>query len=163
MDSAELTDRLKVEQAYLEGKMKRYGLLFSVNGGTFAIISLAVQNADDGLDASHHLIGKLTLGNLALWIIIFTALMIADIWRYGTGMRKLEASAYFGRHPRLFTPFGQSITVLVGILLVGAWSFAFFVEAFFLLPILGLVVWLAIVVYRDPNRDCALEGWRSAS
>jgi hypothetical protein len=159
MDSKELNDRLQLEQAYLEGKMKRYGLLFSVNGGAFAIITLVTQNADGSINTTSPFIGKLTLQHVAAWIIVFTALMIADIWRYGTGMRGLEARSWlFGRNPRLFTPFGQLITFLVGILLVGAWSLAFF--DIFAAPILGSVVWMAIVAYVDPNLGCALKGWR---
>jgi hypothetical protein len=159
MDSTELDDRLKVEQAYLEGKMKRYGLLFSVNGGAFAIIALVTQNGQGALNASSYFMGKLTLKDVAAWVIIFTALMIADIWRYGTGMRSFEASSWFGGNPRVFTPFGQLIAFLIGILLVGAWSLAFFER--YAGPILGLVVWMAMVAGVDPNRRCALEGWRS--
>ena len=37
IDQELIGTQLQILQAYTEGKMKRYGLLFSVNGGAFAL------------------------------------------------------------------------------------------------------------------------------
>ena len=68
-----------ISELYLEGKMKRYSLLFSVNGGAFAIVQLS---------ADRKLPGELNILSLSLGLIVFTVLMISDTWLRGADMRE---------------------------------------------------------------------------
>ena len=90
---------------YLEGKMKRYSLLFSVNGGAFAVAKLLGQPNPPG---------GLGIAPLSLGAIVFSILMIADIWLWGAGMRNAHGA-------RLFRPVGQTILLMIGALLCSAW------------------------------------------
>lgn len=94
-----------VSSLYLEGKMKRYSLLFSVNGGAFAIVQFS-----DKMET----LGNLGKFGLPLGLVIFTILMTADIWLWGADMRKK-----YGRI--LFRPLGQTILLMIGALLVAGW------------------------------------------
>ena len=95
-----MSPRLKL---YLDGKMQRYTLLFSVNGGVFAIVQLLPRG---------HL--ALDLGTLAIGAALFTVLMTADIWLWGADMRNQHGHT-------LFRPVGQGILLMIGALLVGGW------------------------------------------
>lgn len=90
---------------YLEGKMKRYNLLFLVNGGAFAIAKLLGQTK---------LPGNLGIASLSLGAVVFTVLMTADIWLWGAGMRKDHGAG-------LFRPVGQTILLMIGALLCAGW------------------------------------------
>ena len=90
---------------YLEGKMKRYSLLFSVNGGAFAIIQFSQDT---------ELPGVLNMVSLSFGLILFTLLMVSDIWLWGAGMRQQHGLA-------LFRPVGQMILLMIGTLLVAGW------------------------------------------
>jgi hypothetical protein len=90
---------------YLEGKMKRYSLLFQVNGGAFAIAKLLDEPEPPG---------GLSIKALSLGAIVFSLLMTADIWLWGAGMRNLYGA-------KLFRPVGQSILLMIGALLCSAW------------------------------------------
>ena len=98
-----MSPRLKL---YLDGKMQRYTLLFSVNGGVFAIVQLLPRG---------HL--ALDLGTLAIGAALFTVLMTADIWLWGADMRNQHGHT-------LFRPVGQGILLMIGALLVGGWILA---------------------------------------
>ena len=60
-------------KTYEDGKGRRYGLLFSVNGGAFAVAKLFPT---DNICA---VIGGLTLFELSVGMILFTVLMSVDI------------------------------------------------------------------------------------
>lgn len=106
------TDPEKMDglRTYIDGKMRRYGLLFSVNGGAFAIAKLM---ADDN---SARLLGRLSVRHLALGAIVFTIVMVVDIWSFGQMMRKefLDELAFSKR--------GKTILLLLGALLVTCWG-----------------------------------------
>lgn len=100
-------DPLEAMNTYIDGKMKRYTLLFAVNGGAFAIAQLAPE-----------VLNSLSRGHLAAGAILFTVLMYADIWAFGTMMRDRFI-------PELaFKRAGQAILILMATLLIGAWSLA---------------------------------------
>lgn len=77
--------------AYIDGKMKRYNLLFAVNGGAYAIARL------------NPLPGALTVSAIADGAIIFTAVMAVDIWLWGQTMRDQFVGSI------AFTPPGKAI------------------------------------------------------
>ncbi|HYR91728.1 MAG TPA: hypothetical protein VE422_47200 [Terriglobia bacterium] len=91
---------------YLDGKMKRYSLLFSVNGGAFAIAKLLNAPTPPG---------GLSIGGLSVGAIVFTVLMTADIWLWGAGMRKRHGTT-------MFRPVGQTILLMIGALLTSGWA-----------------------------------------
>jgi hypothetical protein len=95
-----------IAELYLEGKMKRYSLLFSVNGGAFAIVQLS---------AERKLPGELSIFALSVGLIVFTVLMISDVWLWGADMREKHSL-------RLFRPVGQIILLMIGALLVAGWA-----------------------------------------
>jgi hypothetical protein len=104
---AKVTEELtrEVRGLYLEGKMKRYSLLFSVNGGAFAIAKL-LRGADPP--------GGLSMAALSVGAVVFTILMTADIWLWGAGMRGVYGE-------KLFRPIGQTILLMIGALLGSGW------------------------------------------
>ncbi len=65
---------------YEQGEKRRYGLLFAVNGGAFAIAQLLNSTGNK-------LLGDLSLAHLAIGIGIFTLLMVWDIYAFGEKMR----------------------------------------------------------------------------
>ena len=95
----------QVQTLYLEGKMKRYSLLFQVNGGAFAIAKLL-----DGPKPP----GSLGIAALSLGAVVFSVLMTADIWLWGASMRNAHGG-------KLFRPVGQAILLMIGALLCSAW------------------------------------------
>ncbi|HJR60909.1 MAG TPA: hypothetical protein VJ813_15975 [Vicinamibacterales bacterium] len=90
---------------YLDGKMKRYSLLFQVNGGAFAIAKLL-----DGPKPP----GGLGIAALSTGAVVFSVLMTADIWLWGAEMRDAYGA-------RVFRPVGQAILLMIGALLCSAW------------------------------------------
>ena len=93
---------------YEEGKHRRYGLLFSVNGGAFAIAKLF----SDANTAK--LLGDLTLRQLAIGMILFTILMTADIYMFGKKIRENYL-------PDAFTVQGRAVLLLIGFLICAGW------------------------------------------
>lgn len=93
-------------QHYLDGKMKRYSLLFAVNGGAFAIAKLL-----DGPTPPR----GLTLAGLSVGAMVFTVIMTADIWLWGAAMRNQHGA-------RIFRPVGQTILLMIGALLCSGWA-----------------------------------------
>jgi hypothetical protein len=119
------SEQIAAMNTYVDGKMKRYNLLWAVNGGAFAIARLLPQfsapggsppTADQGA-----VLGGLTLPTLAIGASLFTVLMCADIWMYGQMMRR----DYFG-NGRVFGKPGRFVLVAIGLLIVGAWMLAAF-------------------------------------
>src|SRR5215467_3036893 len=77
-------------KAYEDGKHRRYELLFAVNGGAFAVAKLY---ADKNTAA---FLGNLTLRELAFGMILFTIVMVADIFMFGEKMRTAYLLDAFG-------------------------------------------------------------------
>jgi hypothetical protein len=109
IDRETIDTQLKILQTYTDGKMKRYGLLFSVNGGAFA---LARFSSDKGLAINPAVI--------ASGAIFFTVLMTLDIWMFGIAMRKQFERVQDG----LFGQHGRIILLGLALLLVAAWGLA---------------------------------------
>ena len=105
-DDPEKLDGLRT---YIDGKMRRYGLLFSVNGGAFAIAKLM---ADDN---TAKLLGRLSVQHLAVGAIIFTIVMVVDIWLFAQMVRR----EFLGE--LAFSKLGKSILLLLGTLLITCW------------------------------------------
>ncbi len=94
--------------AYEDGKHRRYGLLFTVNGGAFVIAKLlAGQHATVVL-------GGLSLWQLSLGMFLFTAVMVVDIYFFGKNMRSTYLPGAFG------TP-GKTVLILLGLLIGAGW------------------------------------------
>lgn len=108
----ENTEVLTGLATYIDGKMKRYSLMFAVNGGAFAIAKLMAETSNA---SNTILLGHLQLWHLALGAILFTILMVIDIYLWGRMMKKkfLEDLA--------FNVPGKLILIFLGVLLVSAW------------------------------------------
>ncbi len=109
------TDKLDGLRTYIDGKMRRYNLLFTVNGGTFAIARLMADPQNEKI------LGGLTLQTLAVGAAAFTFLMCLDIWYWGDMIRRdfFGGSQVFGRP-------GRVILVTLGALLITGWLLAAF-------------------------------------
>jgi hypothetical protein len=118
--------RLDFERTYLDGKMRRYSLLFAVNGGSFAILKLF------STDGGFELPGAITKEMIAAGAIVFTILMLADLWAYASGMRRLEvcwvACEKVSARPDVrvgsFTWRGRLILLGMSTLIVSGWTLA---------------------------------------
>jgi hypothetical protein len=108
------TDQEKLDglRTYIDGKMRRYGLLFAVNGGALAIAQL-MADANTA-----RLLGRLSVRHLALGAIIYTIVMVVDIWLFGQMMRK----RFLGE--LAFSKLGKTILLMLGTLLVISWLLA---------------------------------------
>jgi hypothetical protein len=93
---------------YEDGKHRRYSLLFAVNGGAFAIARLF---ADQSAAA---VLGGLSLQELSVGMILFTIVMVVDIYSFGEKMR----TAYL---PEAFGWQGKAVLLLIGFLLCAGW------------------------------------------
>ena len=97
-----LKDKLTL---YEDGKHRRYSLLFSVNGGAFAIAKLLVGAEEKPATV----LGQLTLPELSWGMILFTAVMVADIYAFGYKMRKDFAL-------KVFATIGKVVLISIGLL-----------------------------------------------
>jgi hypothetical protein len=95
-------------ELYENGKHRRYGLLFSVNGGAFAIAKL-LKGVPEKI-----VLGDLSLWQLSLGMIVFTIVMTWDIFAFGLKMRTAYLQDAFG------TP-GEIVLLLLGALLCLGW------------------------------------------
>ena len=100
---------------YENGKHRRYSLLFSVNGGAFAIAKLLT--GEPGKDSV--VLGHLSLPQLAIGMALFTILMVADIFMFGQKMRTGELPGAFGWQ-------GKLVLFFLGLLLCAGWLLAGF-------------------------------------
>jgi hypothetical protein len=75
-------NKLQSLSTYNEGKMRRYSLLFTVNGGAFAIAKLL------GEPQGGKVLGGLSLDAVAIGAVVFTCLMWLDIFTFGQMMRR---------------------------------------------------------------------------
>jgi hypothetical protein len=95
---------------YETGKHRRYSLLFSVNGGAFAIAKLLTgESGKSGI-----ILGGLTLQELSVGMALFTAFMVWDIYVFGTNVRTTYLKAAFDRP-------GKTVLLLLGALLLTGW------------------------------------------
>ena len=100
-------------KAYEDGKHRRYTLMFSVNGGAFAIANLIVPKHGP------EVLGNLTLGRLAVGMIAFNFIMTYDIWTFGDKMRKNYVHDVFSWQ-------GKTVLVAIGLLISAGWFLAGF-------------------------------------
>jgi hypothetical protein len=97
---------------YENGKHRRYSLLFSVNGGAFAIAKLLLSEAGKAGDCAA-VLGGLKLAHLSIGMALFTVVMTADIFAFGLKMRRYLFGAFDWR--------GKTVLLLLGILIVAGW------------------------------------------
>jgi hypothetical protein len=119
MPSAEQSDspaRIAAMNAYIDGKMKRYNLLWAVNGGAFAVARLLWPGRTDTM-----VLGGLSIEALAIGASVFTVLMCVDIWMFGQLMR----DKFFGGTTVFGWP-GRWVLTMIGALIVGGWLLAAF-------------------------------------
>jgi hypothetical protein len=105
-------NKLSLKEAfdlYENGKHRRYSLLFSVNGGAFAIAKLLT-----GTDKPGVVLGHFTLTELAVGMAIFTAIMIFDIYTFGENMRANYLNTAF-RLP------GKAVLLMLGVMQCVGW------------------------------------------
>jgi hypothetical protein len=106
-----MSEEIKVPESfkdYEDGKHRRYNLLFGVNGGAFAIAKLF---ADKNAAA---VLGNLTLHELSFGMILFTIVMVADIFMFGEKMRTTYLPDAFGWQ-------GKVVLLWIGLLLCAGW------------------------------------------
>ena len=92
---------------YEGGKNRRYSLLFAVNGGAFAIVKFAEEG-------NAYYTGGLTNALIALGMVLFTILMVLDIYAFGFWCKNRFAEKVFGR-------IGQIVLGSIGVLICAAW------------------------------------------
>jgi hypothetical protein len=102
-------------KAYEDGKQRRYNLLFTVNGGAFAVAKLFndPKLLCDGKVAP--ILGGLSLGWLSFGMILFTIVMALDISMFGEKMRKNYLLGAFGWQ-------GKMVLLAISILICIGWS-----------------------------------------
>ncbi len=103
---------LEVFKAYEDGKHRRYSLLFSVNGGAFAIANVLSEKPADSV-----VMGNLHVQQLAVGMLAFTVVMIFDIYTFADKMKRLQGNF----KPEIFKPQGKVVLVLIGTLICLAW------------------------------------------
>lgn len=109
------TERPSGMNTYLEGKMKRYSLMFSVNGGAFLIAKLFVEGN------TRSVLGGLSPKALAIGAILFTLLMWRDIYLFGDMMKR-----EFFDGKLVFQPPGIRILHALCSLIIMGWLLAAF-------------------------------------
>lgn len=95
-------------KSYEDGKHRRYNLLFAVNSGAFAIAKLFDEKNAAAV------LGNLSLRHLSLGMILFTIVMVVDIFMFGEKMR----TTYL---PGAFSWQGKIVLVLLGFLICAGW------------------------------------------
>jgi hypothetical protein len=93
-------------ELYENGKHRRYGLLFSVNGGAFAIAKI--------LAGQGNVLGGLSLRQLSVGMVLFTVVMVWDIFEFGRRNRKEPI-------PNVFGGAGRAVLLLLGALICAGW------------------------------------------
>ena len=105
-------------KAHEDGKSRRHSLLFTVNGGAFAVAKLFPAGNPCVL------LGKLTLFELSLAMMVFTVLLTLDIFLFGWHMRSTVSNEAMGPSgdtlPIFGTP-GQVILVLISLFICLGW------------------------------------------
>lgn len=100
---------------YENGKQRRYNLLFAVHGGAFTVTKV-IRGVDQ---ATPIILGGLTLLHLSVGMILFTLVMVVDIFVFGQTMRAKYVSEVFGL-------IGKLVLIGLGLLLCAGWYLAGF-------------------------------------
>ena len=110
------TDILSGMNTYIDGKMKRYSLMFSVNGGAFLISKLFAE------ENTRQVLGGLSPQALALGAVLFTIFMWRDIYIFGAMMKRefFGGKLVFQRQGILILHALSSL-VIIGWLLAAFW------------------------------------------
>lgn len=95
-------------KAYEDGKHRRYSLLFTVNGGAFAVAKLFSE------PQNVNVLGSLSLPQLSVGMILFTIVMVVDIFMFGEKMRTKYLPDDFGWQ-------GKAVLLLLGVLICSGW------------------------------------------
>ena len=101
-------------KAYEDGKHRRYSLLFAVNGGAFAVAKLFADAKIFSDPKTANVLGSLTLRQLSFGMILFTAVMVLDIFMFGEKMRTKYLPGAFGWQ-------GKAVLLLLGFLICVGW------------------------------------------
>jgi hypothetical protein len=104
-DEKKISENFKT---YEDGKQRRYNLLFAVNGGAFAIAKLFADSKSTAV------LGNLTLQQLSLGMVMFSIVMIMDIFMFGVKMRKNYVKDAFHWQ-------GKTVLLLIGLLICSGW------------------------------------------
>jgi predicted membrane protein len=123
------TDHLTFKDVYTlyeSGKGRRYGLLFSVNGGAFAILSFLIKDACN--DTLMHC--SMVAVAVAIGMVLFTWIMWRDINEFGTKMGELAQA----HGEKLYEKTGKFVLRALALLLTFAWV-GVFIAAIFVLKI----------------------------
>lgn len=107
---------LDVFAVYENGKHRRYSLLFSVNGGAFAIAQLLAKSSPVGTWTVGHLSFRL----LSLGMFVFTILMTIDIYTFADKMREIQKDA----RPEIFAEIGKVVLFSIGAMICAGWILA---------------------------------------
>jgi hypothetical protein len=129
-------DKLAGMRTYIDGKMKRYDLLFAVHGGAFVIAKLEPQQ-----------LGNLNTPTLALGAMLFTIIMTVDIWVFAQGLKQ----DFFEARDNVFTWIGKMILLALGALLIIAWALAAQLAWY----------WIVVAVLVLGGATVAAHGWIS--
>lgn len=144
-------DKLDGIRTYIDGKMKRYDLLFAVNGGAFVIGQLKPED-----------LGNLDVRALAIGSILFTVVMTVDIWIFAERLKR----DFFESKENVFTWAGKIILWLLGTLLILAWGLAAkFSPIYIIASIVGLLVCSLIIhwwIVKHPLGGSGPEGVHGA-
>jgi len=105
---------------YEDGKSRRYNLLFAVNGGVLAIAK-GFPNQAGGT-----FLAGLGLHSVALGMVIFTLLMMVDIWVFGIRMRENGQDTRVGKTKGIFSWWGRAVLAAICMLQIIAWLFVAF-------------------------------------
>ncbi|MDQ1592523.1 MAG: hypothetical protein QOG71_3150 [Pyrinomonadaceae bacterium] len=139
-------DKLQGLGTYIDGKMKRYNLLFAVNGGAFALAQLLYD------PNTKEILGKLTLKHLAIGAVAFTFLMWFDIWLWGENMRR----GYFDGK-EVFQWRGKAILSLLASLLIIGWLLVAFEIKWVVILFTSLVIAGWLLLYLPYKKHQALK------
>ena len=101
---------------YEDGKHRRYELLFAVNGGAFAIAKLIGEKQPK--------LGSLRFGQLAAGMILFTIVMVFDIYTFGDKWHHLGKGIDARKYHELFATPGRVVLIAIGLLLCAGWTLA---------------------------------------
>jgi hypothetical protein len=105
---------------YESGKGRRYGLLFSVNGGALAILSFLIK------DAHNYTLTRCSMVAVAIGMVLFTWIMWRDIHKFGTKMGELAQA----RGEKLYEKTGKFVLRALALLLTFAWVGVFIAAIF---------------------------------
>lgn len=108
---------------YESGKQRRYSLLFAVNGGAFAVVSLWIKSLDDqDVDdpSGEPILGALTQAQFGWGMALFCLLMFIDLWAFGWKHYDATRSS----RETLFRWPGRLVLIGLSTLLISGWLLA---------------------------------------